>query len=55
MAQAEISNGVMRKIFIGPVPVDPTPVPEPSAGLLLGMGVMSLAAFRSRKTLFRRA
>ena len=43
--------------FIGPlVPSNPTnPVPEPSAELLLGMGVMSLAAFRSRNTLFRRA
>jgi hypothetical protein len=43
--------------FIGPlVPSNPmNPVPEPSAGLLLGMGVMSLAAFRSRNTLFRRA
>jgi hypothetical protein len=40
--------------FIGPVAATAA-VPEPSAGLLLGMGVMSLAAFRSRKTLFRRA
>ena len=40
--------------FIGPNP-ETTPVPEPGAGLLLGMGAMSLAAFRSRKTLFRRS
>ena len=40
--------------FIGPIPAT-TPVPEPSAGLLLGMGAMSLAAFRSHKTLFRRS
>jgi hypothetical protein len=40
--------------FIGPNP-ETTPVPEPSAGLLLSMGAMSLAAFRSRKSLFRRS
>jgi hypothetical protein len=41
--------------MIGPASASSTPVPEPSAGLLLGMGAMSLAAFRSRKTLFRRS
>lgn len=40
--------------FIGPG-VATNPVPEPSSVLLLGMGVLSLAAFRSRRTLFRRA
>jgi hypothetical protein len=30
-------------------------VPEPSVALLLGMGMLSLAAARSRKALFRRA
>ena len=40
--------------FIGPLG-STTPVPEPSAGLLLGMGAMSLAAFRSRRTFFRRS
>jgi hypothetical protein len=40
--------------FIGPLD-SPQPVPEPSAALLLGMGVLSLAAFRSRKMLLRRA
>jgi hypothetical protein len=35
--------------------IGPTAVPEPSAALLLGMGVLSLAAFRSRKALLRRA
>jgi hypothetical protein len=47
------TNGAAQD-FMGR-PTDSSPVPEPSAGLLLGMGVMSLAAFRSRKTLFRRA
>jgi PEP-CTERM motif len=54
----EGENGTLNaQDFIGPLaPRNPaTPVPEPGAGLLLGMGVMSLAAFRSRKTLFRRA
>jgi hypothetical protein len=50
------STGIRKSAqdFIGPNP-ETTPVPEPSAGLLLGMGAMSLAAFRSRKTLFRRS
>jgi hypothetical protein len=48
------SGGIDAQDFIGPIG-NATPVPEPSAGLLLGMGVMSLAAFRSRKTLFGRA
>lgn len=39
--------------FIGPVE-SATPVPEPGAGMLLGMGIASLAAFRSRKSLLRR-
>lgn len=45
-------NGTIRSAqdFIGP-----TSVPEPGAGLLLGMGVTALAAFRSRKSLLRRA
>lgn len=42
--------------FIGPAASspNPNPVPEPSAGLLLGMGISAVAAFRTRKSLFRR-
>ena len=38
--------------FIGPA-VSKESVPEPGAGLLLGMGITALAAFRSRKSLQR--
>jgi len=37
--------------FIGPLPTAAS-VPEPGAGLLIGMGFTALAAFRSRKSLF---
>jgi len=48
------ANDIDAQDFIGPgLPANA--VPEPGAGLLLGMGAMSLAAFRSRKTLFRRS
>ena len=40
--------------FIGPL-TPATPVPEPAAGMLLGMGIASLAAFRSRKSFLRRS
>ena len=51
------ANGIDAQDFIGPgLPEGPpNDVPEPGAGVLLGMGAMSLAAFRSRKTLFRRS
>ena len=47
-------DGTDAQDLIGPVAAT-QPVPEPSAALLLGMGVLSLAAFRSRKMLLRRA
>jgi hypothetical protein len=40
--------------FIGPQ-TTPVAVPEPSPALLLGMGIMVFAAYRSRKSLLRRA
>jgi hypothetical protein len=48
------TDGRSAQDFIGPL-ASAQPVPEPSAALLLGMGVLSLAAFRSRKALLRRA
>jgi len=49
-AWLQLSKGATdAQDFIGP-----TGVPEPSAGLLLGMGMAALAAFRSRKSLLRR-
>jgi len=52
--QLSTADGGYVQDFIGPMAAN-TPVPEPGAGLLLGMGFTALAAFRSRKSLFSRA
>ena len=55
LASADIDPVTGRRVdaqdFIGPTAT----VPEPSVALLLGMGMLSLAAARSGKALFRRA
>jgi hypothetical protein len=55
LASADIDPVTGKRVdaqdFIGPTAT----VPEPSVALLLGMGMLSLAAARSRKALFRRA
>lgn len=52
--ETEPAKTIDAQDFIGPL-TPATPVPEPGAGMLLGMGIASLAAFRSRKSFLRRS